>query len=60
MYVQDAHDTGLKEGRVERIHLLQNLVATPLTPAKDLLTLTLDELNAMASALETQLKAAIH
>jgi hypothetical protein len=66
MYVQDAHDKGLKEGReaclkegiAERIRLCQQLLKTPITPREDLLLLPIEELHAAAAALEAQLGVA--
>ncbi len=70
MYVKDAHDQGveegrgkglqeglekgLKEGAVGRIHLCQRMLKAPLTPRDELLALTLENLDAKAAALESQ------
>jgi predicted transposase/invertase (TIGR01784 family) len=52
---EQGRQEGLKEGQVDRIHLCQRLLKLPLTPAEELLTLSLDELRARAESMENQL-----
>lgn len=71
MYLKDARDSGLeegkqeglkdglKEGRADHIRFCQSMLNMQLTPREDLLSGTLDELNALAAELEAQLGAKI-
>ena len=45
---------GIKEGAVDRIHLLQRMLRLPMTPRTELLTQSLDALRTIADALEKQ------
>ena len=49
-----AHEIGLTEGRIERIHSLQRISKQPLTPKEELETLPLSDLTAIGDRLEQQ------
>ncbi len=49
-----AHEIGLAEGRIEKIHLAQRYLKQPLTDKETLERMTLNELSALADQLERQ------
>ena len=49
-----AKEEGIKEGIVDRVHLLQRLLRLPTTPQPELLTHSLVSLREIAGALERQ------